>query len=151
MASFDVSQQWAQDGAEDTELRTADGRDDRPSGAHPVACDRREELSFAGQATPGGQASVAEASEPIAEQRLPEPQRTPSGIYKRHVEVENVAPTLLPPAGIDLRGAVEAFENNLIRQALERTHWNKNQAAKLLGLNRTTLVEMLKRKGIKAA
>jgi transcriptional regulator with PAS, ATPase and Fis domain len=57
----------------------------------------------------------------------------------------------LPENGIDLRGAVESFENNLIRQALERTRWNKNQAARLLGLNRTTLVEMLKRKRIDAA
>ena len=48
----------------------------------------------------------------------------------------------------DLRNAVESFENQLIRQALERTKWNKKQAATLLGLNRTTLVEMLKRKRI---
>jgi len=57
----------------------------------------------------------------------------------------------LPDSGIDLRTAVESFENSLIRQALERTKWNKNQAARLLGLNRTTLVEMLKRKRIEAA
>lgn len=57
----------------------------------------------------------------------------------------------LPETGIDLRNAVESFENGLIRQALERTRWNKNQAARLLGLNRTTLVEMLKRKRIDAA
>ncbi|HEY6557953.1 MAG TPA: sigma-54 dependent transcriptional regulator [Polyangiaceae bacterium] len=54
----------------------------------------------------------------------------------------------LPDSGIDLRNAVEHFENQLIRQALERTNWNKKQAANLLGLNRTTLVEMLKRKRI---
>jgi transcriptional regulator with PAS, ATPase and Fis domain len=54
----------------------------------------------------------------------------------------------LPDAGLDLRNAVETFENQLIRQALERTQWNKKQAANLLGLNRTTLVEMLKRKRI---
>ena len=54
--------------------------------------------------------------------------------------------TELPDGGLELRAAVEAFENDLIRQALERTGWNKNQAARLLGLNRTTLVEMLKRK-----
>ncbi len=52
----------------------------------------------------------------------------------------------LPDGGLELRAAVEAFENELIRQALERTGGNKNQAARLLGLNRTTLVEMLKRK-----
>jgi len=52
----------------------------------------------------------------------------------------------LPPAGIDLRAAVDEYESNLVRQALARTGWNKNRAAQLLGMNRTTLVEMLKRK-----
>jgi len=56
----------------------------------------------------------------------------------------------LPDSGVDLRNAVESFENNLIRQALDRTGWNKNQAARLLNLNRTTLVEMLKRKRLAA-
>jgi transcriptional regulator with PAS, ATPase and Fis domain len=54
----------------------------------------------------------------------------------------------LPDAGIDLRAAVECYENDLIRQALDRTGWNKNRAANLLKLNRTTLVEMMKRKRI---
>ncbi len=57
----------------------------------------------------------------------------------------------LPDAGINLRYAVESFENKLIQEALERTGWNKKQAAQLLGINRTTLVEMLKRKGIERA
>jgi transcriptional regulator with GAF, ATPase, and Fis domain len=61
------------------------------------------------------------------------------------------APLNLPDTGIDLRRAVESFENQLIQQALERTGWNKKQAAGLLGINRTTLVEMLKRKGIERA
>ncbi len=56
------------------------------------------------------------------------------------------APAPLPDTGIDLRAAVEAFESNLIRQALERTGGNKNRAAQLLRVNRTTLVEMVKRK-----
>jgi transcriptional regulator with PAS, ATPase and Fis domain len=54
----------------------------------------------------------------------------------------------LPDLGIDLRAAVETYENDLIRQALDRTGWNKNRAANLLKLNRTTLVEMMKRKRI---
>lgn len=62
--------------------------------------------------------------------------------------IESRVGTALPDAGLDLRTAVEDFENGLIRQALDRTGWNKNQAAKLLGLNRTTLVEMIKRKRI---
>jgi DNA-binding NtrC family response regulator len=34
----------------------------------------------------------------------------------------------------------------MIAEALERTGGNKNRAAELLGLNRTTLVEKLRRK-----
>jgi DNA-binding NtrC family response regulator len=52
----------------------------------------------------------------------------------------------LPANGVDLKNAVESFETLMILQALERTGWNKNRAAQLLGLNRTTLVEMIKRK-----
>jgi DNA-binding NtrC family response regulator len=52
----------------------------------------------------------------------------------------------LPDEGLDLRKAVEAFEMNLIDQALERTGGNKNQASILLGLNRTTLVEKLRKR-----
>ena len=54
----------------------------------------------------------------------------------------------LPEDGLKLADAVEAFENSLIVQALERTDWNKNQAAKLLKMNRTTLVEKLKKRGL---
>lgn len=53
---------------------------------------------------------------------------------------------ILPDEGIDLRDAVEEFENALILQALERTGWNKNRAASILRMNRTTLVEKLKKK-----
>ena len=52
----------------------------------------------------------------------------------------------LPAEGIDLEGLIERLENSLIMQALERTGHNKNQAAKLLGLNRTTLVERIKKR-----
>jgi DNA-binding NtrC family response regulator len=54
--------------------------------------------------------------------------------------------TTLPPQGLDLRRAVSDLEESLIDQALQRTGGNKNAAAQLLGLNRTTLVEKLKRK-----
>jgi len=59
-----------------------------------------------------------------------------------------VEPAKLPRDGIDLRSAVAAYESELIGQALERTYWNKQRAADLLNMNRTTLVEMIKRKGI---
>ncbi len=53
---------------------------------------------------------------------------------------------VLPEAGIDLTSFIEGLENGLILQALERTNNNRNQAAKLLGLNRTTLVERIKKR-----
>ena len=41
-----------------------------------------------------------------------------------------------------------AIEASYIDQALSRTDGNRNQAARLLGLNRTTLVEKLRKRGI---
>ena len=57
-------------------------------------------------------------------------------------------PYELPPEGLDLRGFITELEDRLIRQALERTGWNKNKAASLLRMNRTTLVEKLKKRGM---
>jgi DNA-binding NtrC family response regulator len=56
-------------------------------------------------------------------------------------------PAALPPEGVDLYKVLADIEDRLIREALERAGGNKNQAAKILGLNRTTLVEKLKKKG----
>lgn len=52
----------------------------------------------------------------------------------------------VPEEGIDLRRVVEDFEDRIILSALNRTHWNKNRAAALLGIKRTTLLEKLKKK-----
>jgi DNA-binding NtrC family response regulator len=51
----------------------------------------------------------------------------------------------LPDAGLDFDTYIEAVELSLIRRSLERTQGNKRQAAKLLNLKRTTLIEKLKR------
>jgi transcriptional regulator with PAS, ATPase and Fis domain len=48
--------------------------------------------------------------------------------------------------GLDFNRAVEAFENRLISEALRRTGGNKQAAARLLGLKRTTLVAKLRRR-----
>ena len=56
--------------------------------------------------------------------------------------------TLLPDDGLVLSNAVDLYETKLILQALQRTDWNKNQAAQLLKMNRTTLVEKLKKKNL---
>ena len=52
---------------------------------------------------------------------------------------------------IDFKGIVDEFESHLITSALERFGWNKNQAAKFLTMNRTTLVEKIKKKGLTPA
>ena len=57
-------------------------------------------------------------------------------------------PRVLPDAGMDLFNAIDSYQNNLIKQALARTAGNRNRAAQLLGLNRTTLVEMIRRRGL---
>jgi DNA-binding NtrC family response regulator len=52
----------------------------------------------------------------------------------------------LPSSGIDLGEALQKLEGGLIEQALERVGGNRTLAANLLGINRTTLVEKLKRR-----
>jgi sigma-54 specific flagellar transcriptional regulator A len=54
----------------------------------------------------------------------------------------------LPETGLDLRVHIAAIEEQLIRQALERSSSVVAQAARLLGLRRTTLVEKLRKYGI---
>ena len=48
--------------------------------------------------------------------------------------------------GVDLPRVVDEFESGLIRKAMTRTNGNKQAAARLLGLNRTTLVAKLRRR-----
>jgi transcriptional regulator with GAF, ATPase, and Fis domain len=63
-------------------------------------------------------------------------------------EPENNFITTLPSEGINLKEVMDRYETTLILAALERCGWVKNRAAILLGLNRTTLVEKLKKKKI---
>lgn len=67
---------------------------------------------------------------------------------ERNFQVQGEIPTgidILPESGIDLTTAVTEYEKRLILESLNRTGWVKQQAAKLLNLNRTTLVEKIKR------
>ncbi|HSC28100.1 MAG TPA: sigma-54 dependent transcriptional regulator [Vicinamibacterales bacterium] len=50
-----------------------------------------------------------------------------------------------PEGGIDFERYISDIELSLITRSLERTHGNKRQAARLLNLKRTTLIEKLKR------
>jgi DNA-binding NtrC family response regulator len=57
----------------------------------------------------------------------------------------------VPATGLDFNQVVEQLEVDLILQALEHTHWNKNQAARLLHLNRTTLEGKIRKRGLTPA
>jgi len=52
----------------------------------------------------------------------------------------------IPADGIDFNAMVGDFENKLIAAAITKARGNKNLAANLLGLKRTTLVEKIKKK-----
>lgn len=54
----------------------------------------------------------------------------------------------IPETGLSFKQALSGFEDSLILKALEKTGGNKNRAATLLKLNRTTLVEKIKKKGL---
>jgi len=66
---------------------------------------------------------------------------------RENTPIQSAMPEL-PEDGTDLRAILEAVEDRMIAEALERTGGNKNRAAELLGLNRTTLVEKLRRKRV---
>lgn len=54
----------------------------------------------------------------------------------------------IPEEGLDFNDLVNRYENHLITLALQHTQGNKKAAAKILKLNRTTLVEKIKKKGL---
>lgn len=60
-------------------------------------------------------------------------------------------PEEIPSEGIDFNRLVDDFETKLITLALSKTNGNKKAAASLLKLNRTTLVEKIKKKGLGSA
>lgn len=69
--------------------------------------------------------------------------------YRQSTFSTNPEELSIPETGLDFNSAVDAYENALILKALEKTGWNRNQAALLLRLNRTTLVEKIKKKGLR--
>jgi DNA-binding NtrC family response regulator len=69
----------------------------------------------------------------------PEVQVTPVGTPAPFVD--------FPDDGLDLPGYLASIERDLIQRALDRTSGNRNKAADLLRIKRTTLVEKLRRIG----
>jgi len=77
-----------------------------------------------------------------------EPHDLPEKIRHPQETSAGKVPTSIPVGGLNLFQAVEEFEKRLIVEALDRTNWVKSKAAQLLHINRTTLMEKLKKKSL---
>jgi two-component system, NtrC family, response regulator AtoC len=80
-----------------------------------------------------GRREVAVVDLPVEVQATPEDAATPFVDF--------------PDSGLDLPAYLATIERDLIQRSLERTGGNRNKAAELLRIKRTTLVEKLKRLG----
>jgi sigma-54 specific flagellar transcriptional regulator A len=57
----------------------------------------------------------------------------------------------LPPEGMSLKDRLAEIERNIIEQALERSQGNVSRTAKLLNLQRTTLIEKINKYDLRTA
>lgn len=58
---------------------------------------------------------------------------------------DSLVPDEIPDEGVSLTEAVRTVEKKLILKSLEKTSWNKQKAAELLKVKRTTLIEKIKK------
>jgi DNA-binding NtrC family response regulator len=61
---------------------------------------------------------------------------------------ENHVPATLTEGGVNLNAIVRELEGRMINEALRQTSGNKQAAARLLGLKRTTFSAKLRRCGV---
>lgn len=83
----------------------------------------------------------------LAEREVVEPDDLPEG-FRGSTQAPQEAQLALPEQGLHLPTAVQEFERGLILKALEKSNWVKSRAARLLNLNRTTLLEKMKKQQI---
>jgi DNA-binding NtrC family response regulator len=120
----------------------------RSSGAQPVTVSQEAMRRLMSYAWPGNVRQLENATE----------RAVAFGGSRGQIEAADLPPEIagaeppsvsaslaLPEEGVDLDAFVAKIERELIQRSLERTGGNKGQAAKLLNLKRTTLVEKLKR------
>lgn len=97
--------------------------------------------------TPAGVSETDAASdEAPASDALRSAPAAPSGITTGAGQFVWPDLSVLEAQGINLKDFLEAVEFRLIDEALQRADGVKNQAAELLGIKRTTLIEKLKKK-----
>ena len=126
-----------------------------------VSADRSNEISFSNEALqmllnydwPGNVRELENILERLVILRgghdiLPED--LPAKIYRHNPLATDHYKHIfeLPKEGVDLKKVLSDIEDSLILQALSFTEGNKNQASRLLSLNRTTLIEKLKKKSL---
>ncbi len=100
---------------------------------------------------PGNVRELSNIVERIAilkRQGMIEPHDLPEKIRQSQETPNEKVHNSIPLGGLNLFKAVEEFEKQLIVEALDRTNWVKSQAARLLQINRTTLMEKLKKKSL---
>jgi transcriptional regulator with PAS, ATPase and Fis domain len=81
----------------------------------------------------------------LADGELIDVENLPSSI-RRFVSGKRNPTPMVTDETFDFNRAVEAFENQLIHEALQKSGGNKQAAARMLGLKRTTLVAKLRRR-----
>lgn len=79
----------------------------------------------------------------IRVEHLPEEIKNQTNLFQK--TGRTAVPGSIPDEGIDLSKVVTQVERDLLLQTLKKTGGNKMQAAKLLNMKRTTLVEKIKR------
>jgi nitrogen regulation protein NR(I) len=108
---------------------------------------------------PGPVVNIADLPEKLHQLPLPEITDVPTAAepqsplpfsVKEDVPAAGRYGIAIPDAGINLNDVVDTMERNLILRALERTGGVRSKAAMLLGLNRTTLLEKMKKMAIEA-
>ena len=84
--------------------------------------------------------AVSGTAREIEPSMLPEDVRSPG-------RSAMLAPVTIPDEGLDFTAVMTQLERELITRGLEKTGGNKRQAARLLNLSRTTLIDKLQRLG----
>lgn len=84
----------------------------------------------------------------ILVEHLPEEIKSQAVSQPVSSSTESLIPKTIPDEGMDFTGFVSQVERELLLQTLNKTGGNKMQAAKLLNMKRTTLVEKIKRLNI---
>ncbi len=82
-------------------------------------------------------------------EHLPEEIRNQTSLFQVSLG-STFLPRSIPDEGIDFSEVVSQIERELLLQTLDKTGGNKMQAAKLLNMKRTTLVEKIKRLNIES-